>query len=50
MHHGTITDDGVECIEGGNWSSDCSNSEDEDAQISPAIPVRQIMQTNLLSN
>lgn len=32
-------EDGIECLETGNWSSDCSNSDDED-HSNAAIPVR----------
>lgn len=33
-----IEEEGVECLETGNWSSDCSNSDDED-HPNIAIPV-----------
>lgn len=34
------TDDTIECTEVGNWSSDCSNSDEEDQQVVAGVPVR----------
>lgn len=30
QHNASVDYESVECMEGGNWSSDCSNSDDED--------------------